>query len=369
MTRSPEVTASAIRRQLAGVLDPELRRDLVSLGMIEAVEVREGGDSARIVLKLTIAGCPKKSHLTEAVREAAEREVSSAEVELTVMTPEERDALTREVKGPERRIPFAEPDSLTRVITVASGKGGVGKSTVTANLAFALAARGLSVGVVDADIHGFSIPPLMGVTEGPTKVGELMMPPRVADVPVMSIGMFVGSDQPVSWRGPMLHRAVEQFLRDTWFGDLDVLLLDLPPGTGDVAITVSQLLPSSSMLVVTTPQADASAVAERAGALAAQTGHEVLGVVENMSWIETGGQRLTPFGQGGGQLLADRLTARLSESQPSGVPLLAQIPLRDGVRDLPQRHGHDDAFAGLAERLAARPRGLQGKPLGVSPAR
>ena len=362
---APDALSSALLAELATVIDPELRQDVVSLGMIGGVEVT-GEDSATVTLKLTISGCPKKSELTESVREAAERVVSRADVELTVMSPEERRALTERLRGQDRVVPFAQPDSLTKVIAVASGKGGVGKSTVTANLALALAARGLKVGVVDADIHGFSIPDLLGVTEGPTKIDDLMIPPRVHGIAVMSIGMFVGSDQPISWRGPMLHRAIEQFLKDTHFGDLDVLLIDLPPGTGDAAISVAQLLPGSSLLVVTTPQSSAASVAERAGAMGAQTGQRVIGVVENMSWMEAGGQRLTPFGSGGGQTVADQLSERLREQQPEGVGLLAQIPLRDEVRDLTRTGGHDDAFGPVADAVVRLKRGLQGRSLGVT---
>ncbi|GAA1352537.1 P-loop NTPase [Falsarthrobacter nasiphocae] len=357
----------AILAQLASVQDPELRRGLVELGMISRVDVQPGGPAV-VGLKLTIEACPKRGDLVAAVREASLRVVEDVDVEVTVMTPAERRDLVEQVRGAERDIPFARPESLTRVVAVASGKGGVGKSTVTANLALAAAARGLRVGVIDADIYGFSIPPLLGVTEGPTKVEDLMLPPVVHGISVMSIGMFVGSDQPISWRGPMLHRALEQFLKDTHFGDLDVLLLDLPPGTGDVPITVAQLLPGSGVLVVTTPQESAAAVAERSGALAGQTGQRVLGVVENMSWLEAGGQRLEPFGSGGGEAVARRLTERLAESHPEGVQLLARLPLADEVRDLPATGAHAPEFEALAERLFGAPRGLSGRPLGLTPA-
>ncbi len=357
----------AVRAELRTVIDPELHQDVVSLGMIGDLALGEDGIT-RIRLDLTIAGCPKKSELTSAVQRAAERVTSPVVVETSVMSRSQREALTERLRGPARGIPLAQPGSLTRVIAVASGKGGVGKSSVTANLALALAARGLRVGVVDADIHGFSIPALLGVEGGPTKIDGLMLPPVAHGLRVMSIGMFVGSDQPISWRGPMLHRALEQFLKDTYFGDLDVLLLDLPPGTGDVAITVAQLLPSSELLIVTTPQESAAAVAERAGAMGAQTGQRVLGVVENMSWMEAGGARLTPFGSGGGQALAERLTERFRDLQPEGIALLAQIPLRDSVRDLTPTGSFDPAFTALAERVARRPGGLAGMSLGLSPA-
>ena len=245
---------------------------------------------------------------------------------------------------------------------------------MTVNLACALAERGLRVGIVDADVHGFSVPALMGITQPPTRVDDMILPPVAFGVKVISIGMFVEGNKPVAWRGPMLHRALEQFLTDVYFGDLDVLFLDLPPGTGDIAISVAQLLPGAEILVVTTPQAAAAEVAERAGTIAAQTGQKVAGVVENMSFLEMpDGGRMELFGSGGGELLAKRLGAVVE----SDVPLLGQIPL-----DIRLREGGDagrpvvlaapetaaaQALQDIAGRIQARPRGLAGMPLGIQP--
>src|SRR5699024_10813692 len=253
--------------------------------------------------------------------------VARCEVQMTVMTDEERADLRKKLRGgaAEPVIPFAQPDSLTRVYAVASGKGGVGKSSVTANLAAAMAAEGLKVGVVDADVYGFSIPRMLGVENAPTKVDDMILPP-VADggIKVISIGMFTQPGKAVVWRGPMLHRALQQFLADVFWGDLDVLLLDLPPGTGDIAISVAQLLPGAELLVVTTPQLAAAEVAERAGAMVTATNQRIAGVIENMSWLEQpDGTRMELFGSGGGQRVADTLTEELGRE----VPLLGQVPL------------------------------------------
>ena len=258
---------------------------------------------------------------------------------------------------------------------VASGKGGVGKSSVTVNLAAAMAADGLRVGVVDADVHGFSIPRMLGVTTAPTQVDDMIMPPVAHDVKIISIGMFVPGNQPVVWRGPMLHRALQQFLADVYWGDLDVLLLDLPPGTGDIAISIGQLLPTAEILVVTTPQQAAAEVAERAGSIALQTHQRVVGVVENMSWLELpDGTRHEIFGAGGGQIVADSLTRSIGAQ----VPLLGQIPLDTNLRiggDSGQPVVLSDptsptavALRGVARSLATRARGLSGRSLGLSPA-
>ena len=272
-------------------------------------------------------------------------------------------------------MPFGDPASLTRVIGIASGKGGVGKSSLTANLACAMAADGLRVGLIDADVHGFSIPGLLGIAGAkPTRVDEMILPPVAHGVKVISIGMFVDDNKPVIWRGPMLHRALEQFLTDVHFGDLDVLLLDLPPGTGDIAISVSQLLPGSELVVVTTPQAAAAQVAERAGAIAVQTGQKVIGVIENMSWLQMpDGSTMEIFGSGGGRELSDRLSATLGAE----VPLLGQIPLdpllrAGGDAGLPLVLSHPDSPAAaqitaIARSLSHRPRGLAGMKLSVTP--
>jgi ATP-binding protein involved in chromosome partitioning len=261
------------------------------------------------------------------------------------------------------------------VYAVASGKGGVGKSSVTVNLAASMAASGLRVGVVDADVYGFSVPRMLGVGQRPTQVDDMILPPLSHDVKVISIGMFVPGNQPVVWRGPMLHRALQQFLGDVFWGDLDVLLLDLPPGTGDIAISVAQLIPSAEILVVTTPQPAAAEVAERAGAIALQTHQRLVGVVENMSWLELpDGSRQEIFGSGGGQAVADSLT----RSVGAPVPLLGQIPLDTRLREggdsgLPVVLGDPDSPAAVALRAVARgistrSRGLAGRSLGLTPA-
>ena len=369
--------AEAVNAALATVIDPELRRPITELGMVESVSVDDAGRASLVVL-LTISGCPLRDTITADATKAllAVPGVAAVDVELKVMTQEQRDALKELLRGAggQRGIPFNEPGSLTRVYAVASGKGGVGKSSVTVNLACALAAQGLRVGIVDADVYGFSVPALMGITQPPTRVDDMILPPVAYGVKVISIGMFVSGNQPVAWRGPMLHRALEQFLTDVYFGDLDALFLDLPPGTGDIAISVAQLLPQAEILVVTTPQAAAADVAERAGAIATQTGQKVAGVIENMSYLEMpDGGRMELFGSGGGQVLAERLTATVGAE----VPLLGQIPL-----DIQLREGGDTgvpivlgqagtpaaaALSGIAGQLAAKPRGLAGMKLGLQP--
>ncbi|MBG6085551.1 Mrp/NBP35 family ATP-binding protein [Zhihengliuella flava] len=358
---------------LARVQDPELRRPITDLGMVESARVDDDG-VAHVSVLLTIAGCPLRGTIEADVAEAARTVdgVHSAEVSLDVMTPQQRQELKDSLK--QRTVPFMEPNSLTRVIGIASGKGGVGKSSLTANLACSMAAQGLRVGIIDADVHGFSVPGLMGITQAPTRVDEMILPPVAYGVKVISIGMFVESNQPVVWRGPMLHRALEQFLTDVHFGDLDVLLLDLPPGTGDIAISVSQLLPGSELLVVTTPQSAAAEVAERAGAIATTTGQSVVGVVENMSWLELpDGTRMEPFGSGGGELLTQRLSTRLE----TDVPLLGSIPLEPRLRaggdaGQPLVLAEESSAAAqeitrIARQLTHRPRGLAGLNLGVNP--
>ncbi|WP_309713681.1 P-loop NTPase, partial [Pseudolysinimonas sp.] len=312
------MTAEAVRAALGRVLDPEIRRPITELDMVRGVAVT--GGVATVELVLTIVGCPAADTIERDVRAAVLGVPGIASIELTVgvMTVPEREALVARLRG-TRTTQFG-PDTLTKIYAVTSGKGGVGKSTLTANLAVALAARGLKVGLVDADVFGFSIPGILGLGADarPTKVGDLMMPPSAHGVAVISIGMFVDGSTAVSWRGPLLHRTIQQFLTDVWFGDLDVLLLDLPPGTGDVAISIGQLLPHAEVLVVTTPQPAAADVAERSGLVARQTGQTVIGVVENMT-----GEL---FGSGGGDAVAARLE----------VPVLARIPL-----SVPLREGGD----------------------------
>ncbi|WP_404381196.1 Mrp/NBP35 family ATP-binding protein [Knoellia locipacati] len=372
------VSDEALRAALATVNDPEIRKPITELGMVESVECDDAGRVAVTVL-LTIAGCPLKETLTRETTAALMKVpgVTSVEVTLGVMSEEQRAELRTNLRGgaAEKEIPFAKAGSLTRVYAVASGKGGVGKSSVTANLAAALAEQGLKVGVVDADIYGFSIPRMLGVEQRPTQVDDMILPPIAYDVKVISIGMFVPGNQPVVWRGPMLHRALQQFLADVFWGDLDILLLDLPPGTGDIAISVAQLIPGAEILVVTTPQQAAAEVAERAGAIAIQTHQRVAGVIENMSWLELpDGTRQDIFGTGGGQVVADSLTRSIG----APVPLLGQIPL-----DTALRIGADQgspvvltdptspaavALRGIARELGTRSRGLAGRSLGLSPA-
>ncbi|OKL53438.1 sodium:proton antiporter [Bowdeniella nasicola] len=370
-------TIEAIREQLASVLDPEIKKPITELGMVRSIDVDDEGH-VTVGIDLTTAGCPLKDTITGDVVEAVRKVegAASCKVEMGVMSEEQKKELRTKLRGgvPEPEIPFTKPGNLTRVYAVTSGKGGVGKSSVTANLAAAMADQGLKVGVVDADIYGFSIPRMLGVTHAPQKIDDMIVPPIANGVKVISIGMFVPDNSAVVWRGPMLHRAVQQFLGDVYWGDLDVLLLDLPPGTGDVAISVGQLLPNAEILVVTTPQAAAAEVAERAGSIAGQTRQYVVGVVENMSWLEQAdGSRLELFGSGGGETVAERLTTILGYP----VELKSKVPIDTGVAD-----GGDSgepivlanpespaakALTDLAHSLGHRARGLAGRSLGLSP--
>src|SRR5690606_7226261 len=329
----PEVTHDALIAALSTVDDPEIRKPITELGMVDTVTIDDSGRVALTIL-LTVAACPLKDTLTKDSTAALLKVpgVTAVDVTLGVMTDEQRSGLRQQLRGgaPEKEIPFSKAGSLTRVYAVASGKGGVGKSSVTANLAAAMAESGLRVGIVDADIYGFSIPRMLGVEHRPTQVDDMIMPPVAHGVKVISIGMFVPGNQPVVWRGPMLHRALQQFLGDVFWGDLDVLLLDLPPGTGDVAISIAQLIPSAEILVVTTPQQAAAEVAERAGSIALQTHQRIVGVVENMSWLELpDGSRQELFGSGGGRQVAESLTRSIGAE----VPLLGQIPLDVRLRE------------------------------------
>jgi len=367
----------ALHAALTKVIDPEIRRPITEIGMVRSVDVESGG-IAVIGIDLTISGCPMRDRITRDVEAAGMSVdgVTAVRVELGVMTDEQRDGLKSALRGgkPEAVIPFTQPGNLTRIYAIASGKGGVGKSTVTANLAVAMAADGLRVGVLDADIFGFSIPGMLGITDQPTRLDDMLLPPIAHEVKAVSIGMFVPPGQPVVWRGPMLHRALEQFLADVYWGDIDVLLLDLPPGTGDIAISVAQLLPHAELLVVTTPQVAAAEVAERAGSIATQTSQSVVGVIENMAWLDQpDGSRLHLFGEGGGQRVADRL----SETLGATVPLLGQIPLEISTREggdvgTPVVISDPESPAAVAMRqmattLSARQRGLAGRSLGVTP--
>ncbi|MEU8229629.1 Mrp/NBP35 family ATP-binding protein [Actinoplanes sp. NPDC048967] len=366
----------AIQAALATVDDPEIRRPITELGMVKGFTV--AGSGVKVELLLTVAGCPLRDKLTNDITAAvtAIPGITTVEIDFGVMTEEQRKSLQATLRGggesAEPVIPFAQPGSKTRVYAVASGKGGVGKSSVTVNLAAALAKRGLSVGVVDADIYGHSVPRMLGVEGRPTRVEDMIMPPQSHGVKVISIGMFTSGNAAVVWRGPMLHRALQQFLADVFWGDLDVLLLDLPPGTGDVAISLAQLLPNAEILVVTTPQMAAAEVAERAGAIVQQTHQRLVGVVENMSWLELpDGTRMEVFGAGGGQTVADSLTKTVGAS----VPLLGQIPLDTRVREAgdagtpvvladPESPAAT-ALDAVADRLAIRRESLVGKPLGL----
>ncbi len=380
MAPMPIPTVEQITAALEGVIDPEIRRPVTELGMVREIQVIEGPDGAEVVvgLDLTTAGCPLKDTLTRDVTAAvgALEGVVAVQVAMGVMSEEQRANLRTQLRGgtPEAVIPFAQPGSLTRVYAIGSGKGGVGKSSVTANLAVAMAADGLKVGVVDADVYGFSIPRMLGVDQPPTKVDDMILPPVAHGVKVISIGMFVPAGKAVVWRGPMLHRALEQFLSDVYWGDLDVLLLDLPPGTGDIAISVAQLLPTSELVIVTTPQVAAAEVAERAGSIAVQTRQQVVGVVENMSWLEQpDGTRLEVFGSGGGRTVADNLTRAVG----TDVPLLGQVPLDvelrqagDGGTPVVLSRPDSPAAAVLrdvAHGLGHRSRGLAGRSLGLTP--
>src|SRR5499433_4488488 len=310
---TPPPTTEQVTEALARVNDPEIRRPITELGMIKNVDIAPDG-RVRVEVYLTVAGCPLRDTITRDVTAAvaAVPGVTAVAVDLDVMSEEQRRELQTRLRGGrvEREIPFAQPASLTQVYAVASGKGGVGKSSVTVNLAAALAASGQKVGVLDADIYGHSVPRMLGVTGRPTQVEKMIMPPSAHGVAVISIGMFTPGNTPVVWRGPMLHRAVQQFLADVYWGDLDVLLMDLPPGTGDVAISVAQLVPTAELVVVTTPQLASSEVAERAGALAVQTHQRIAGVIENMAGFACPhcGEITDVFGSGGGQAVAEALT-------------------------------------------------------------
>ena len=377
MTRSMsnEITESAVRDALSRVEDPEIGKPLTELGMVKSVQVN--GSDVDIELYLTIAGCPMKSTIQHNAQAAVEDidGVGRVTITMDVMSDEQRLELKKQLRGSrsEPVIPFAQPDSTTRVFAVASGKGGVGKSSVTVNLAAALRERGLKVGIIDADIYGHSVPGLLGSTAGPTVLDEeMLLPPVAHGIKHISIGQFVEGNAPVVWRGPMLHRALQQFLVDVFWGDLDILLLDLPPGTGDVALSVAQLIPNAELLIVTTPQAAAAEVAERAGSMSQQTRQRVAGVIENMSaMVMPDGSTMDVFGSGGGQIVADRLSTILGHD----VPLLGQIPLDPSLRSA----GDDGepivtaapdspsstALGEVADKLSKRKDSLAGTPLGL----
>jgi ATP-binding protein involved in chromosome partitioning len=369
----------AVHASLASVNDPEIHRPITELGMVADVDVNDDGH-ARVTVLLTVAGCPLRDTITRDVTTAvsAVDGITGVEVVLDVMTDEQRTARRERLRGPSKEIPFAKPGSLTRVYAIASGKGGVGKSSLTVNIAAAMAAEGLSVGVLDADIYGHSTPRMLGVGEQrPTVVDGMILPVPAHGVRLISTEMFKPQrSAPVAWRGPMLHRALEQFLTDVYWGDLDVLLLDLPPGTGDIALSVAQLLPDAEIVVVTTPQLAAAEVAERAGSIGVQTRQRVFGVVENMAWMACPhcGEQLDIFGTGGGELVA----SALGRATGTTVPLLGSVPIDPVLRSdaddgVPFVLGHPDtpaarAVTDVATRMGRRERGLAGVSLGLSPA-
>jgi len=372
---SSVITESAVREALSRVEDPEIGRPITELNMVKSVTVT--GNDVAVEIYLTIAGCPMKSTIESNTRAAVEdiEGVGNVTVTMEAMSDEQRRELKKKLRGgqAEPEIPFAKPDSTTRVFAVASGKGGVGKSSMTVNLAAALVQKGLKVGIVDADIYGHSVPNLLGCTDGPTVLDdEMLLPPISHGIKHISIGQFVEGNAPVVWRGPMLHRALQQFLADVFWGDLDVLLLDLPPGTGDVALSVAQLIPNAELLIVTTPQAAAAEVAERAGSISQQTRQRVAGVIENMgAMVMPDGSTMDVFGTGGGQIVADRLGVILGHE----VPLLASVPLdptlRSGgdagtpiVLDSPESPAAQQIEA-VADKLAIRSDSLVGKNLNL----
>jgi ATP-binding protein involved in chromosome partitioning len=333
------VSQAQVIDALRPVQDPELHRSIVDLGMVKNVGITDG--EVQILVALTVPGCPLRAEIDRRVTEAVRvlDGVRTVGLDFTVMTEDELRALRERLHGDPastagthaahghaqgRAIPFADPASKTRVLLVASGKGGVGKSSVTTNLAVAFAQRGRSVAVVDADVWGFSIPKMLGVDRPPVVLDEMLLPPEAHGVRCISIGFFADEDQPVIWRGPMLHKALEQFLTDVYWDEPEFLLVDLPPGTGDVSISLAQMLPRAEMYVVTTPQPAAQRVAQRAGFMAHKVNLEVKGVIENMAWF-TGddGTRYELFGRGGGAHLAEALE----------VPLLGQVPLVPALRE------------------------------------
>jgi ATP-binding protein involved in chromosome partitioning len=382
MATPPVVSAPPTIEQVSGVLagvnDPEIHRPITELGMVKNIDVAADG-TVRVDVWLTVAGCPMRDTITREVTAAVSKldGVSRVRVELDVMSEEQRRSLQSNLRGArqERVIPFAQPDSLTKVYAVASGKGGVGKSSVTVNLAVALAAAGVKVGLLDADIYGHSVPRMLGVTGLPTQVEKMIMPPSAHGVRAISSGMMKRGNEPLPVRGPILHRLLEQFLADVWWGDLDMLLMDLPPGTGDVAISAAHLIPGSELIVVTTPQLASAEVAERAGSLAVQLHQRVVGVIENMSYLPCPhcGQRVDVFGTGGGEAVADALTRIVG----ARVPVLGQVPIDIRLREAgdsgtPLVLSDPDSPAAqqltaIADKLASQSRGLAGRHLGLTP--
>jgi ATP-binding protein involved in chromosome partitioning len=378
MTTIALPTPQAVTAALATVQDPEIHRPITDLGMVGGVTIGDDG-VVQVDILLTTAGCPLREKITTDVTAAVGTlpGVSGVRVTMDVMNDEQKQSLRTRLQGgkEQRKISFAQPGSLTRIYAIASGKGGVGKSSTTVNLAVAMAESGLAVGVVDADVYGHSMPRMLGVTAPPAIVDGMIVPPEPHGVKVVSAGMFVEGNRPIVWRGPMLHRALEQLLADVFWGDLDVLLLDLPPGTGDIAISTAQLLPAAELIVVTTPQLAAREVAERAGSIAAQTNQRLAGVIENMAGLPCPhcGEMVDVFGVGGGQAVADSLSELLGVP----VPLLGSIPIDPRLREggdtgvpiVVDQPGADSAIAlrAIAESIGRRARGLAGRSLTLTP--
>ncbi len=378
-TLSSPPTVDQVTRALSGVNDPDIRRPITELGMVKNIDIAPDG-TVRVDVWLTVSGCPMRDTITREVSDAVRvlEGVSRVTVELDVMSDDQRRGLQSKLRGgkQEREIPFASPASLTKVYAVASGKGGVGKSSVTVNLAAALAAAGQKVGLLDADIYGHSVPRMLGVTGRPTQVEQMIMPPSAHGVRAISSGMLKKGNEPLPLRGPILHRLLQQFLADVYWGDLDILLLDLPPGTGDVAISAAHLVPGSELIVVTTPQLASAEVAERAGSLAVQLHQRVVGVIENMAYLPCPhcDERVEVFGSGGGQAVA----STLSRIVGTEVPVLGEVPIDLRLREagdsgLPLVLSHPQSPAAqelirIANSIASRSRSLAGRPLGLTPA-
>jgi len=369
------LTKETVMTALATVQDPEIRRPITEIGMVKNVEVTDL--NVQVDIYLTVEGCPLRQEIVNRVTNAVKKvdEKANVKVDLDVMNDAQRKKLREQLRGPIKENPFSSERNLTRIYAIASGKGGVGKSSINANLGIAFSKLGLSVGILDADIYGHSIPRIMGVTNAPTVVEGMIMPQLAHGVRVISMLAFKpgGVTQPIAFRGPMLHKAVEQFMTDVWWGDLDVLLLDLPPGTGDVAISVAQLVPKSEIIVITTPQIGAAEVAVRSGTLAKQTHQRVVGVIENMSGVicPKCGEIMDLFGKGGGDNVAKALTNELGTE----VKVLGKIPfdvkLREGADDgKPLIMSDPESLASkeimnIANSLVKNPKGLVGKNLGL----
>lgn len=334
----PNAIEIAIYHRLSKVIDPELGRSITDLGMIAAIEATPHSTlpltfDVTVHVELTVAGCPLSKTITNQINGAVASYPDATlipHIEVTAMSQDKLANLVAQLKAERRQNPFTKPGVHTRIFAIASGKGGVGKSSVTANLAATFAALGYDTAAIDADIYGFSLPRLFGVHTQPTNLNGMLMPVVSWGVKLMSIGMFAGSERAILWRGPRLQRSLEQFLSDVWWGSPDVLLLDMAPGTGDMAISVAQTLPNAELVVVTTPQPSASEIAVRSGLVALQVPMTVRGVVENMSYFEHNGERLEIFGHGGGQRVSEQLTHALGYD----VPLLAELPLEPQIREI-----------------------------------